>query len=383
MTTLDDSNPSPESFDEIPETRTSEGRIFPCEGCGADLRFDVGVQQLKCEYCGGVKVIAIDAELAVREQDFAAMLNRVAERRMRAQAPVTDAKEVTCDNCGGRVQFTGTLASDECAYCGSAIQVENAYTAEDRIPVDGVLPFRVDRGRAQANLAAWVKSRWFAPNEFKRRGVHGRFNGVYLPYWTYDAMTTTHWSGQRGDNYTVWVGTGKDRRMETRTRWSFRSGVHQRFFDDITIPAATGWPAQRLEALEPWPIEHCRPFEQAFLAGYLASTYDVELDDGFTLARQRADAALRSDVRRAIGGDQQRISSIDTQYDAITFKHLLLPVWTLVYRYHGKPYQVFVNAGTGEVQGDRPWSWIKILMAIVFAAGALGAAVYFWQGSGL
>ena len=171
--------------------------------------------------------------------------------------------------------------------------------------------------------------------------------------------------------------------METRTRWIFRSGVHQRFFDDITIPAATGWPAPRLEALEPWPIEHCRPFEQAFLAGYLASTYDVELDDGFALARQRADAALRSDVRRAIGGDQQRISSINTQYDAITFKHLLLPVWTLVYRYHGKPYQVFVNAGTGEVQGDRPWSWIKILMAIVCAAGAVGAAVYFWQGSGL
>lgn len=368
--------------DEVTPRASADGRIFPCEGCGADLRFDIGVQQLKCEYCGAVKTIAIDATVAVREQDFAAMLKRVADRRVHSHV-ATPTKEVTCRNCGGGVQFVGTLASDECAYCGSAIQLNDAYTSPDRIPVDGVLPFQVDRDRAQVNLAAWVKSRWFAPNEFRRRGVHGRFNGVYLPYWTFDALTTTHWTGERGDNYTVWVGTGKNRRMETRIRWSSCSGVYQRFFDDIAVPAATGWPENRLNALEPWPIVQCRPFQQEFLAGFLASTYDVELDAGFEQARTHADSLLRTDIRREIGGDHQRIHQMDVQYDAVTYKHVLLPVWTLVYRYRDKPFQVFVNAGTGEVQGDRPWSWIKICLFILTIASLLGGIAYVWQGRGL
>lgn len=370
------------SADEIKPRSNAEGRIFPCEGCGADLRFDIGVQQLKCAYCGAVKTIAIDAALDVCEQDFAAMLRRVADRRADAHA-AAPTQEVTCRNCGGTVQFVGSLSSDECAYCGSAIQLDNAYSSPDRVPVDGVLPFQIDRKRAQGCLAAWVKSRWFAPNEFRRRGVHGQFNGVYLPYWTYDAMTTTHWSGQRGDNYTVWVGTGKDRRMETRVRWTFCSGIYQRFFDDLAVPAATSWPKKRLDALEPWPIVQCQPFQREFLAGFLASTYDVELDAGFEQARTSAEAILRGDVRREIGGDHQRVEQMDVQYDAVTYKHLLFPVWTLVYRYRDKPFQVFVNAGTGEVQGDRPWSWIKIGLFILTIASVAAGVAYIWQGRGL
>lgn len=364
-------------------TEQAEGRNFPCEGCGADLRFHIGAQSLKCEFCAAVKVIDLDPSAAVREQDFGAILKRVAKFRANAAETTIHTREVTCENCGGAVRFVGALASDECAYCGTAIQVENAYTADDRIPVDGVLPFKVDRTTARQRLAQWVKSRWFAPNEFRRRGVRGEFNGVYLPYWTYDAMTTTQWSGQRGDHYTVWVGSGKNRRMETRTRWTHCAGTFQRFFDDVAVPAATGWRQKRLEALEPWPFEQCLPFRQEFLSGYLASTYDVEIDAGFGHARERVENALRGDIRREIGGNEQRIHQLDVYYDAVTYKHLLLPVWTLTYRYGKKPHQVFINAGTGEVQGDRPWSWIKITSAILSAAAIIGAAIYFFNARGL
>ena len=35
-----------------------KGRIFPCESCGADLRFHIGEQRLKCPYCGFTKLKA-------------------------------------------------------------------------------------------------------------------------------------------------------------------------------------------------------------------------------------------------------------------------------------------------------------------------------------
>jgi DNA-directed RNA polymerase subunit RPC12/RpoP len=353
---------------DVAGTTTDEGkaRVFPCEGCGADLEFNIGQQKLKCPYCGFEKEIEIAEDAQVREQDFHAMLERV--RRAREQGPQEvkgDYNEVRCRSCGGTVVFAGTLTSTECPYCGSPIQLEHVHTATRRIPVDGVLPFLVDNRKAKSSLQQWVKSRWFAPNEFRQRGAEGKFNGVYLPYWTFDTLTFNVYSGERGENYTVTVGTGKDQRTETRTRWYPASGRFQRFFDDVLVVASQGLPHSFIIALEPWPLMNCLPFTQQVLAGYLARTYDVELEEGFQEGKRRIDDAIRADVVHRIGGDQQRIHSIDSRYDAITFKHLLLPVWLLTYRFHDKPYRVFVNAATGEVQGERPYSWVKILLAVL------------------
>jgi len=49
-----------------------------------------------------------------------------------------------------------------------------------------------------------------------------------------------------------------------------------------------------------------------------------------------------------------------------TFKHLLLPVWLGAYKYNAKLYQIAVNARTGEVSGERPYSAVKISMLVIF-----------------
>ncbi|MCA9072729.1 MAG: hypothetical protein KDA84_27590, partial [Planctomycetaceae bacterium] len=149
-------------------------------------------------------------------------------------------------------------------------------------------------------------------------------------------------------------------------------GQFQRFFDDVVVNATQNLPVKHIDALEPWPLKDCQPFDQRFLAGHFARTYDIELPDGFLIAKGRVEQALRRDCERRIGGDKQRIHEMQVRYDAITFKHLLMPVWMLAYQYKGKPYRVFVNAVTGEVQGDRPYSWIKITLAILFGLATVG-----------
>ncbi len=349
-------------------------RAFPCESCGADLTFNIGTQSLKCQHCGHVKKIDLDPQAVVAEQDFPAMMAILAEQHGQGREKIADVHEVTCRSCAATVRFTGTLTSSECAYCGVPLQRADAHQAEQRIPVDGLLPFTLDRPQARTNLTDWTRSRWFAPNEFKRRGVQGRFSGVYLPYWTFDSLTFNHYVGERGQHYWVTVGSGKNRRSVRQTIWHPASGQFQRFFDDVLVVAGTGLPTKRLTALEPWPLHKCMPYTPAALAGLLARTYDIQLDAGFTEAQARVRIELEADVRRRIGGDEQRIHSLDTRYDAVTFKHLLLPVWMLAYRFHKKTYQVVVNATTGEVQGDRPYSWIKITLAVLAALAALATA---------
>lgn len=70
----------------------------------------------------------------------------------------------------------------------SPIQLEKAHkSAEHRIPVDGVLPFQIDRDHARQNLAQW-SDRGFAPNRFHQSGADGKFNGVDPSYYTFDSM---------------------------------------------------------------------------------------------------------------------------------------------------------------------------------------------------
>jgi len=351
-------------------------RMFPCEGCGADLEFNIGVQSLRCPYCGFTKQIDIADDAQVQEQDFHQALARLAEQHARGATALPDMREVRCTSCAAIVTFTGTLTSQTCGYCGSPLQLENVHDAKERIPADGVLPFAVSRDEATANLRKWVASRWFAPGDFKKQGADGKFSGIYTPFWTFDSLTFTQYRGERGEHYWVTVGSGKNKRRERRTRWYPASGKFQRFFDDLVIVAARDLPKKRLDALEPWPLHQCVPFTQQLLAGFFARTYDVELDEGFAQARTRIDEAISVEVRQRIGGDTQRVHDIDTRYDAITFKHLLLPVWMMAYRFRDKAYQVVINAATGEVQGDRPYSWVKITLTVLAGLAVAGGIAF-------
>ena len=361
------------------DVEQSSPRMFPCDSCGADFEFKISDQRLECPFCGHAKELSKSEGAAVEENDLREAIDEQAARRSKAAAPMADAKEIRCGDCGATVQFHGTLISKECPYCGAPIQLDGVQDAEGRIAVDGVLPFKIDRKQAQTNLTAWVGSRWFAPGEFKKRGLQGNFNGVYMPYWTYDALTMNDYTGERGEYYYVTVRRGDKNVRERRTRWYPAQGSFRRFFDDVLVVAGRGIANKNVRSLEPWPLENCIPFNPQVMAGYLARTYDLPLREGFEVAEKRIASALHADVCNRIGGDTQRVHSIQTEYGALSYKHLLLPVWLMVYKYGDKAYQVVINAATGEVQGERPYSFLKIAV-LVLAVLAVLVVVGFFAG---
>jgi len=349
-----------------PPGTPTDGRAFPCERCGADLAFSPAGQSLRCAHCGFERPLVPTEPTGLTEHDLAAALREEAARRTRASA-APGAQEATCVGCGATVTFEGTLTATRCAYCDLPLQRDAVHRAPDRIPVDGLLTFAVEGTAARGALAAWVRSLWLAPGDFVRAGVDGRLDGIYLPYFTFDAAADATFRGERGDHEWVEAGLGQSRRRERRTRWSPASGRLQRRFDDVLVAAVTALPQPLLQGLEPWPLAAVRPFAPEPLAGKLAHTYDLELGASSGVARQRMEAALAADARARIGGDEQRIHALDTTWTGVTYKHLLLPVWLMAYRYGGKPYRVVVNATTGEVSGERPWSPWKVGLLVVAA----------------
>lgn len=353
-------------------TRSGTTRTFPCDSCGADLVFAIDSQRLECPYCGAARELT-PAPDAVSENDFAAGLAQ------RARVPDTEVgldHEFECDSCGAVIAFEGTLSSRRCAFCGTPIQQEAECPSESRLPVDAVLPFRVSHDDARAALRRWARSRWFAPSDFQKQGVRGELSGIYLPYWTYDGLTHSRYRGERGEHYWVTVGSGKNQRRERRTRWYPASGEFRRFFDDVLVLASRSLSHEIALALEPWPLHACLPANQEVVAGFLAEHAQVDLEAGFRSAEKRMEDAITQEVRERIGGDTQRIHQVEVTHLAIQYKSVLLPTWLMGYRYRDRLYQVAVNAGTGEVQGQRPYSWLKILLLII-AVASLALATYY------
>lgn len=349
-----------------------------CRDCGANLKFAPGTSNLTCEHCGAENAIA-GANAPVKELDFRAHLHSQATASEQLTIHL-----VKCENCGAAATIDAHLQSAFCPYCSNALLIENAQD-ELVIAPKSLLPFKLKPTEAQENFRQWIRKLWFAPNTLKKAALHfDHFKGVYMPYWTYDSATFTCYTGARGIYYyTTETYTAEENgktvtktRQVRHTSWSPASGSFSHWFDDILICATKSLPKNLVEALEPWDLKSLVPFNKEFLSGFITEKYQVDLEAGFSAARQKMDPTIRSMAKSDIGGDEQKINTIKTDHSKITFKHILLPFYVSAYNFNNKLYQCLINARTGEVQSERPWSVIKIMLAVLLGIAIIVGGFY-------
>ncbi len=336
---------------------------FPCPGCGSDMEFDPATGGMKCRSCGHTEALPARSRAALPPHPL--------DGASHAATPLTaQALEITCNGCGAVVAFEPPQIAGKCSFCGADLVAEPK-SADPLLAPDGVLPARIPQDAAQAQVRQWLQTRWFAPNALKRLARQEGIAGVYLPYWDYDADTVSQYRGQRGQHYweteTVRDGSGGTRTEKVqRTAWYPAAGEVSHPFQNVLVPASKAVAEVRLNGLEPWDLEALCPYEPAYLSGFKAQRYQVEVVNGFERAKVVMQRTIERDVRRDIGGDEQMVEAIETQYSQPMFRHLLLPVWIGAFRFQDKVYQVVVNARTGEVQGERPFSKVKITLLVIF-----------------
>lgn len=349
---------------ENPELEKEKVKKHLCSNCGANMVFDAKIGKLACPYCASAVEIASDPAKIV-ERDFVSFLR---PENQRLQPMATNAMQITCESCGATVVFIPPESAKQCEFCAAKL-VAQPKSSDPLVAPESVLPFSITNQGAQSSLKSWTGSRWFAPSQLKTMAEPERATGIYLPFWTFDAFTRTDFSGQRGDDYQETEqytdsNGNQQTRTNTRTDWSNVSGETTRQFDDIPIPASTSVVPKYIKRLK-WDFNELVSYEPAYLSGYRAQVYQVSLEAGFELFKTKIEGDIRNDICKAIGGDRQKIDSLQTDYSDITFKHLLVPVFAGAYKFNGKVYQILVNGRTGEVQGERPYSWFKIISLIL------------------
>ncbi|MFT4678991.1 MAG: hypothetical protein ACJAV7_002240 [Flavobacteriales bacterium] len=149
------------------------------------------------------------------------------------------------------------------------------------------------------------------------------------------------------------------------------------FFNDVLVLARKSVPDKQTGELTPWDLSMLVHFEEDYLRGFKVESYRVTLEEGFAQGKLVIEDGIRSLVRQDIGGSQQRMQSLHTDYENLKFKHILLPVWISSFKFKGKTYQFLVNGQTGEVQGERPYSVAKIALFVIAILAVVGLIAFF------
>ena len=266
-----------------------------------------------------------------------------------------------CPNCDGVLDFDPETGGLVCPYCGYKKEIEET-----------------EKG-ALDNFKSWLKRKFFCPKRAKENIKPGKIKGIYLPYWTFDANTSSKYTGKYGiDKH--YNSEGKDK---VKTDWYITSGHYEEFINDELIIATTNHDNSILRGLEPFNTEDNVSYKPEYVAGFGAERYSIGLKDAFKKAKEFIKSHINSKITEKIkyanNADKSTITNLETVFSNVTYKYLLLPVWVSSFEYNGKVYQFMINGQTGKISGKTPISDLRVLIAIILAAIIIGVIIYFYN----
>jgi predicted RNA-binding Zn-ribbon protein involved in translation (DUF1610 family) len=338
---------------------------FACPACGGEAVWNPARQALVCPFCGTVSPARVDASGAIVEHDLAAALRAMPDS---ARGFLPDARQVRCRSCNAISVLDASRQAQNCPFCGSAQLVPYTETKPAFRP-ESVLPFRIAETAARDGIRRWYGRLWFAPSALKKRALTDTARGVYLPYWTFDAHVEADWTADAGHYYdqseTGFVNGQPRVRQVRRVRWEPAAGHVSHFFDDDLVCASVGVQPGLIRAIEPFPTQDLKPYDAAYVAGWVVERYQIDLVGGAQRARDDMNAKLQMMCASQVPGDTYRNLVVRPDYSQQTFKHILAPVWLLQYTYGARRFQCVMNGVTGAMSGQYPKSPWKIALLVL------------------
>lgn len=243
-----------------------------------------------------------------------------------------------------------------------------------------VIPFVIDRAAAEACLSRWAERLWFVPQKVRRLRTLEDLRPVFVPYRVFEADTISHYEGWRGDHHWV-MERSKDpdeHFHEVReTSWKQVRGTLNRHFGDVVVCAATH-PAGA-EKLDSWLLNKVVPYTPEAVDGVEVAAVDTGVEDGWERAEQVMARIIEEACTEEIDGDEQRVDAVESTLSERVHTLALMPVWAGSYRFRGRVWPVVVNGRTGHVEGEHPYSRVKLgaTFAALIALAELTREMFF------
>ena len=187
----------------------------------------------------------------------------------------------------------------------------------------------------------------------------------YLPFYTFDADTQSHYTAERGDYYyvqkTVRNSNGSTSVVsERKIRWTHVSGNLDKHFEDLLIRGTDNALNSYVDKINDYDFTIMERYQEEFLLGFYAERPAVDLGNGFDHAKTVMKQDISSRCRSKIGGDEVKNLSVKTNFENVTFKLIMAPIYCGNYQFGKKHFRFIANGQTGKFVGDSPKSAVKI-----------------------
>lgn len=263
-----------------------------------------------------------------------------------------------CAGCGATLTWESRVQALRCAFCGQAKLEERSPL---RVPApQAVVPFEIDRARAEALFREWLGTDLFRPGDLRHGSTLTEMRGVYLPYWSFSVNCDTYWTADSNATPTF-----------ARADWAPHFGACRSRYQGVTVPASGALALSEIRDLGAYGLDKAVPYTPNVLGDYPAEAFAVTRKRARLLAGQGFEERVMADCAKQVPGTRHRNLRHNTLFTGAYASPLLLPVWIVAYEYRGQRYRFLANGQTGQAQGTAPISLWRVLAALLLAGVVL------------
>ena len=364
---------------------------YQCPACTGPLHFSAGSGKLECEFCGSSFEVAEIEKLYEEKEKAAAAALEAEEMPDKAPEEAPKAETVSeddlpeaedlntdwgedagkmraylCPSCGAELICEQTTAATACPYCGNPSVVPGQLSGA--LKPEFVLPFKVEKDAVvEALHKHYGKHNYYLPRLFRSENNIQKVQGVYVPFWLFDAQVSGLGKYDGQDSMTQRKG---DYNVTTTMHYNVERGGTAKF-DKVPVDASKKMPDNYMDSLEPFDYTQLKDFSTAYLPGFLADRFDVSAEEASPRMEARCkdtlEHLLRSDIDHAVVVPE----SFQAKVDKKEAHYALLPVWMLTTKWRDKTYLFAMNGQTGKFVGELPtdnglfWRNLGILTLIL------------------
>lgn len=348
-------------------------QVYKCPCCGGAIVFDSTTQKMKCPFCDtGFEMATLasyDSELKCDQDDDMTWDTAAVEQWQGGGA--NGSYPYVCQSCGGEITCDENTAAAFCPFCGDPVIMTER--ASGTLRPDLVIPFQLDKGAAKTALKKHYEGKRLLPKVFKDQGHIDEIKGVYVPFWLFDASVQVD-ARYKATKVHRWSDDSYDYK-ETAFYSVSRRGILK--FENVPVDGSTKMPDDLMDSIGPYDHSKAVSFQTAYLAGYLASKYDVSADQ----CALRANERIRKSAEDAINATVNGYESVTKEAGSIRsydpkIRYALLPVWLLSTRWNGQDYLFAMNGQTGKLVGDLPVDKAACRKWLFGLTGIIGTALF-------
>ena len=349
---------------------------YKCPFCGGAMEFDSKSQKMKCPFC--------DSEMSIEE--FQQMQQGKQEEPKSTedggkweamgdgkwQEGETDGMRVyACESCGGEIVADETTGATTCPFCGNRVVMKGQFSGD--LKPDYIIPFKLDKKDAKAAYQKHLEGKPFLPKVFKSENHIDEIKGVYVPFWLFDidAEADIRYDAERVE---VWE-TGDTEYTQHEYFQAQRAGGIS--FKHVPADGSEKMDDTMMESIEPYEFEDAVPFQPAYLAGYVADRYDVDMEKRMVRAKERVKQSAETAFANTVNG-YTTVTQVDSKVNIFNaqYWYALYPVWMLNTTWKGEKFTFVMNGQTGKMVGDLPADKGAFWKYVVSRGVIFGAIIY-------